>query len=170
MFHIVFVEPEIPPNTGNAMRTVVVTGASLDLIQPLGFEMDDTRLRRAGLDYRDRAVVNVYPDLPSWHEQVQPPRIWAFTVDGTHLYTDVRYQPGDALMFGKESTGLDDAAKTAPWVTGSVRLPMLPDVRSMNLSNATAVALFEAWRQNDFAGSRGGVTRPVPGRIGDVDH
>ncbi len=154
MFRLVFVRPEIPPNTGNAMRTVAVVGAQLDLIEPLGFEIDDARLRRAGMDYRDRAVVSVHPDVETWQHDVQPPRVWAFTVDGEALYTEVEFRPGDALMFGSESVGLDDGVKRSAWVTGTVRIPMVAEVRSMNLSNSAAVALFEAWRQNGFAGAR----------------
>lgn len=151
MFRIVLHEPEIPPNTGNVMRLAAVTGCSLDLIEPLGFTLEDSKLRRAGLDYRDRAVVAVHPDLDAWRETVGPSRVWAFTVNGEKSHTEVAFEPGDSLMFGRESVGLAREVSGAPWVTGTVRLPMIPNVRSLNLSNAVAVAVYEAWRQNGFS-------------------
>jgi tRNA (cytidine/uridine-2'-O-)-methyltransferase len=152
MFDIVLFEPEIPPNTGNTMRLAAVTGCRLHLIEPLGFEMDDARLRRAGMDYRDRAVVEVHPDLASWLEQ-GPSRVFAFTVDGETRYDQVAYEIGDALLFGPESVGLPDEIKAAPWVTGRIRLPMVPEVRSINLANAVGIVVYEAWRQQAFGGS-----------------
>jgi tRNA (cytidine/uridine-2'-O-)-methyltransferase len=152
MFDIVLFTPEIPPNTGNTMRLAAVTGCRLHLIEPLGFMMDDARLRRAGMDYRDRAVVTVHPDLESWMG-VAPDRIFAFTVDGETRYDEVVYQPGDALMFGPESVGLPDEVKHAPWVSGRVRLPMVPGVRSINLANAVGIVVYEAWRQLGFEGA-----------------
>lgn len=154
MFEIVLYHPEIPPNTGNVMRLAAVTGCNLHLIEPLGFEMDDARLRRAGMDYRDRAVVSVHPDLESWRERRSPDRVLAFTVDGEDAYTGIDYRPGDTLLFGPESVGLPEEVRLLPWVTRRVRLPMVPDVRSLNLSNSVAVAVYEAWRQNGFAGAR----------------
>jgi len=154
VFEIVFFRPEIPPNTGNAMRLAAVTGSRLHLIEPLGFEMDDARLRRAGMDYRDKASVTVYPDLETWRDRVRPERVYAFTVDGEHLHTDVGYRPGDALLFGPESVGLPEEVKRSDWLTDRLRLPMLPGVRSLNLSNSAAVAVYEAWRQMGFDGSR----------------
>ena len=151
MFRIVLHRPEIPPNTGNVMRLSAVTGCLLDLIEPLGFTLEDAKLRRAGLDYRDRAVVSVYPDLDAWRRAVAPGRVWAFTVSGERIHTDVDFASGDCLLFGPESVGLDPEVSLAPWVTGRVRIPMIPDVRSLNLSNAVAVAVYEAWRQNGFA-------------------
>lgn len=153
MFDIVLYSPEIPPNTGNAMRLAAVTGCRLHLIEPLGFSMDDARLRRAGMDYRDRAVFIVHPDAETWFAATSPRRVFAFTVDGEVAYTDVRYSSGDALLFGPESAGLPAPIKARDWVTARVRLPMVPDVRSLNLSNAVAVATFEAWRQLGFEGS-----------------
>ncbi len=153
MFSIVFYQPEIPPNTGNAMRLAAVTGCQLHMIEPLGFDMDDAKLRRAGMDYRDKMTYTVHPDIDSWQASSAAQRIWAFTVDGEQIYTEVEYQPGDAFVFGPESVGLPDAVKTAPWVTGRVRLPMVSGVRSINLSNTAAVAVYEAWRQSGFAGS-----------------
>jgi tRNA (cytidine/uridine-2'-O-)-methyltransferase len=154
MFDIVFYRPEIPPNTGNAMRLAAITGCHLHLIGPLGFEMDDSRLRRAGMDYRDKASVSVHENLESWRDVRAPDRVFAYTVDADRLYTEVDYQPGDCLMFGPESVGLPDEVKGLEWVTDRLRLPMRPGVRSLNLSNSTAVVVYEAWRQNGFSGSR----------------
>lgn len=154
MFDIVFYRPEIPPNTGNAMRLAAVTGCRLHLIGPLGFEMDDTRLRRAGMDYKDRAVVQVHESVDSWVEAADPDRVFAFTVDAEALYTDVAYRPGDSFLFGPESVGLPDDVQRASWVSERLRLPMVPDVRSINLSNSAAIVVYEAWRQVGFQGSR----------------
>jgi tRNA (cytidine/uridine-2'-O-)-methyltransferase len=154
MFSIVFYEPEIPPNTGNAMRLAAVTGCRLHLIEPLGYELDDARLRRAGLDYRDRAVVNVHPDLDGWRMAESPQRVFAFTVDGNSLYSDVEYRAGDCFLFGPESVGLPDAVQQLPWVDATVRIPMVPDVRSLNLSNSAAIVVYEAWRQLGYPGAR----------------
>jgi len=154
VFDIVFFRPEIPPNTGNAMRLSAVTGCHLHLIAPLGFDMDDAKLRRAGMDYRDKATVSVHPDLDSWRATSRPERVFAYTVDADRLYTDVSYQPGDSLLFGPESVGLPHEVKHVEWVTDRLRLPMLPGVRSLNLSNSAAVVVYEAWRQNGFHGLR----------------
>lgn len=154
MFEIVFFRPEIPPNTGNAMRLAAVTGCRLHLIEPLGFEMDDARLRRAGMDYRDKAAVTVHGDLEAWRRALRPERVFAFTVEGERLYTDVAYRPGDCLLFGPESDGLPAEVLGLGWLTGRLRLPMLPGVRSLNLSNSAAIVVYEAWRQQGFAGSR----------------
>jgi tRNA (cytidine/uridine-2'-O-)-methyltransferase len=153
MFHIVLHTPEIPPNTGNAMRLSAVTGCRLHLIEPLGFQMDDARLRRAGMDYRDRAVTTVHPDIETWHSEVQPERVFAYTVDADTIHTDVAYRRGDALLFGPESVGLPDDVTSKPWVTQRVRLPMVPGVRSLNLANSVAIGVYEAWRQLGFEGS-----------------
>jgi tRNA (cytidine/uridine-2'-O-)-methyltransferase len=154
VFDIVFFTPEIPPNTGNAMRLAAVTGCHLHLIEPLGFEMDDTKLRRAGMDYRDRAVVTVHSDIDSWYEETGPQRVFALVVEGETVYTEVPYRPGDAFVFGPESVGLPTAVLDRPWVDQSLRLPMVPDVRSINLSNSAAIVVYEAWRQIGFAGAR----------------
>lgn len=154
MFDIVFYEPEIPPNTGNAMRLAAVTGCRLHLIEPLGFEMDDARLRRAGMDYKDKATVQVHTSIEAWHSATSPRRVFALTVDGTGLYTDVACREGDAFVFGPESIGLPESVLGQAWVTRSVRLPMVPGVRSLNLSNAAAIVVYEAWRQLGFPGSR----------------
>jgi tRNA (cytidine/uridine-2'-O-)-methyltransferase len=154
VFDIVFYRPEIPPNTGNAMRLAAVTGCRLHLIEPLGFEMDDARLRRAGMDYRDKAAVTVHPDLDGWRETLRPERVFAFTADANRIHTDVAYRPGDCLLFGPESVGLPEDVQRLEWLTDRLRIPMLPGVRSLNLSNSAAVVVYEAWRQNGFGGSR----------------
>ncbi len=154
MFEIVFYHPEIPPNTGNAMRLAAVTGCQLHLIEPLGFTMDDAKLRRAGMDYRDRASVTTHPDLESWRSTSAAPRVFALTVDGERMHTDISFQPADAFLFGSESVGLPEAVKALPWVTERLRIPMVPDVRSLNVANAAAVVIYEAWRQLGFTGAR----------------
>jgi tRNA (cytidine/uridine-2'-O-)-methyltransferase len=153
MLDIVFYQPEIPPNTGNVMRLAAVTGSRLHLIEPLGFDMDDARLRRAGLDYRDKAVVTVHPDLDSWRETVEPERVFALTVEGKRLYTGIEYREGDTLLFGPESVGLPIEVQRLDWVTDRLRIPMVGGVRSLNLSNAAAVVVYEAWRQRGFEGA-----------------
>ena len=150
MFDLVFYTPEIPPNTGNAMRLCAVTGCRLHLIEPLGFDMDDARLRRAGMDYRDKAVVDIHSDLDAWRTSTSPERVFAYTVDGEVLYTDIDYRPGDVFLFGPESVGLPEAVQSLPWVTARLRLPMVPGVRSINLSNSAAIVVYEAWRQQGF--------------------
>jgi tRNA (cytidine/uridine-2'-O-)-methyltransferase len=153
MFDVVLYRPEIPPNTGNAMRLAAVTGCRLHLIEPLGFSMDDAKLRRAGMDYRDRATVHIHPDLDSYLAGSGSERVFAFTVDGDRHYHDVAFRPGDALLFGPESVGLPAEVKAAPWVTERLRLPMVPGVRSLNLANSASVVVYEAWRQNGFQGA-----------------
>lgn len=153
MLDIVFYRPEIPPNTGNAMRLAAVTGSRLHLIEPLGFEMDDARLRRAGMDYRDRAVVTVHPDIDTWLEARPPGRVLAVAVDGATPYTEIRYQKGDSLLFGPESVGLPDEVKGAVWVDRMLYIPMVSGVRSLNLANAASIVVYEAWRQLGFEGA-----------------
>lgn len=153
MFRIAFHEPRIPPNTGNAIRLVAATGAQLHLIGPLGFDLSDAKLRRAGLDYHDLASVTVHEGLAAFLDAVPGARVFAFTTGATVRHTDVAYEPGDVLLFGPEPTGLEEAVLSHPRVTDRVRLPMLAGRRSLNLSNAAAVAAYEAWRQHDFAGS-----------------
>jgi tRNA (cytidine/uridine-2'-O-)-methyltransferase len=153
VFDIVFHTPEIPPNTGNAMRLAAVTGCRLHLIEPLGFDMDDARLRRAGMDYRDRATYEVHRDLESWRGAVAPERVFALTVDADVIYTDIEFRSGDAFLFGPESVGLPDDVKQLPWIDARLRLPMIPDVRSINLSNSAAIVVYEAWRQLGFEGA-----------------
>ncbi|MGD2043142.1 MAG: tRNA (cytidine(34)-2'-O)-methyltransferase [Acidimicrobiia bacterium] len=154
MFDIVFYTPEIPPNTGNAMRLAAVTGCRLHLIEPLGFDMDDAKLRRAGMDYRDKATVEVHGSLDEWSSTTSPSRVFAFTVDAETLYTDQDFVAGDAFVFGPESVGLPDEVLARPWITRRLRLPMVPGVRSINLSNAAAIVVYEAWRQLGFPGAR----------------
>lgn len=154
MFEVVFYHPEIPPNTGNAMRLAAVTGARLHLIEPLGYSLEDTKLRRAGLDYRDKAVTRVHSDLASCLERLEGRRVFAFTVDGEERFSDVSYRAGDVMLFGPESVGLPDEVKRHRRVTARVRIPMVPGVRSINLSNAAAIAVYEGWRQLGFEGSR----------------
>lgn len=154
MFRILFVTPEIPGNTGNAIRLAAITGAQLHLVEPLGFDFGDAKLRRAGLDYHDLAVVTVHKSLDAAWEALAPERVFAFTSDGDTSYTDIAYRPGDVLMFGRESVGLPDDVKHDGHVTGRVRLPMLPSLRSLNLANSASIAVYEAWRQNGFAGAQ----------------
>lgn len=153
-FHIVYYQPRIPPNTGNAIRIAANTGAHLHLIEPLGFTMTDQQVRRAGLDYHEMAHVSVHPDLATAWEVLQPERVFAFTAHADTFYTDIAYLPGDVLLFGPEPTGLPDDVLADPHVTAALRIPMLPGRRSMNLANATSVALYEAWRQQGFTGAR----------------
>lgn len=154
MFHLVLFRPEIPPNTGNAMRLAANTGSTLHLIEPLGFEMSDTRLRRAGMDYRDRARVRVHPSLEEWHRATAPDRVFALAVSGTTRYSGISFRSGDAFLFGPESVGLGDDVLALPFVTDVLSIPMLPDVRSLNLSNSVALVTYEAWRQLGFVGAR----------------
>jgi tRNA (cytidine/uridine-2'-O-)-methyltransferase len=153
VFHVVLYHPEIPPNTGNAMRLSANTGATLHLIEPLGFEMDDARLRRAGMDYRDKATVHVHPDLDAWFDAVGPSRTFALAKSGTRRYDTAGFRSGDALVFGPESVGLPDEVLADPRLDAVLSIPMRPGVRSLNLSNSVAVVVFEAWRQNGFQGA-----------------
>ena len=154
MFRILFHSPEIPGNTGNAIRLAAITGAELHLVEPLGFDFSDAKLRRAGLDYHDLAVVTVHRDINAAWDALAPERVFAFTSDGETSYTDIGYLPGDVLMFGRESVGLSEELKNDPHVTSRVRLPMLPALRSLNLANAASIAVYEAWRQHGFAGAK----------------
>jgi len=154
VFRILFYTPEIPGNTGNAIRLAAITGAELHLVEPLGFDFEDSKLRRAGLDYHDLAVMHVHPNLEAAFEALKPERVYAFTSDGETSYTDVAYQPGDVLLFGPESVGLPEEVKHDPRVTARVRLPMLPSLRSLNLANSASIAVYEAWRQHGFAGAQ----------------
>ena len=154
MFDIVFYQPEIPPNTGNAMRLAAVTGCRLRLIEPLGFDMDDAKLRRAGMDYRDKATFTVHRSLKEWRDEIRPARVLAFTTDAEAVYTEFSFEKGDTFLFGPESVGLPDEVKGAAWVSEQLRIPMIPGVRSINLSNSAAVAVYEGWRQLGFPGQR----------------
>lgn len=151
--HVIFDNPVIPPNTGNAIRMCAGTGATLHLVEPLGFTLDEKHLRRAGLDYHDLAVVTVHPDLDAALAALAPARVLAFTARGSVRHDRVAYRPGDVLLFGRESTGLPEEVLADPRVTETVCLPMQPARRSLNLANAVSIAVYEAWRQHDFAGS-----------------
>jgi tRNA (cytidine/uridine-2'-O-)-methyltransferase len=159
MVRLLFHEPSIPGNTGNAIRLAAATGAELHLVEPLGFTLDDARLRRAGLDYHDLAVVAVHADLDAALEALSPARVLAFTPRAERLYTDVAYKPSDVLLFGTEPTGLPDDVLADPRVEDRLRLPMLPGRRSMNLANCASIVVFEAWRQHGFRGAGGNQSR-----------
>jgi tRNA (cytidine/uridine-2'-O-)-methyltransferase len=155
MFHIVLVEPEIPPNTGNVIRLSANTGCTLHLIEPLGFSMDDKHMRRAGLDYHEYAELRRHADWPAFlrAEAPDPQRMFAFTTRGSHSVFDNRFQAGDWLVFGSETRGLPEALRESFPPAQRLRLPMVEGQRSLNLSNAVAVTVFEAWRQMQFARS-----------------
>ncbi len=155
MFHVMFYEPRIPPNTGSAIRMSAVTGTTLHLVEPLGFDLSDAKLRRAGLDYHDLAHVVIHPDFDAamaWVNEHANGTVYAFTGSGTTRFTDVGYIPGDTLLFGPEPTGLPQEVLTDDRITSTVRIPMRPGVRSLNLSNSAAIATYEAWRQHGYAG------------------
>lgn len=153
MFHVVLYQPEIPPNTGNVIRLCANTGVTLHLIEPLGFELDDKQLKRAGLDYHEWANVTTYTDLAAFTTQIKPKRVFAFSTKAKRLYTKVDYQRGDAFLFGPETRGLPAALLAETPAEQRLRVPMLPAVRSLNLSNAVAVVVYEAWRQLGFQSS-----------------
>ncbi len=153
MFNIVLFEPEIPPNTGNIIRLCANTGSHLHLIRPLGFDLDDKRLRRAGLDYHEFASVGLYDNYADFVEQQQPQGLYACTTKGSQDYSKVQYRAGDTLMFGPETRGLPASLRNSLRAEQNIRIPMLPESRSLNLSNAVAIILYEAWRQQDFAGA-----------------
>lgn len=153
MFDIVLVEPEIPPNAGNVIRLAANTGCRLHLVEPLGFAMDDRQLKRAGLDYHELASVKTHKDWRACLSSLGARRSFAFTTKGTNLYTEVRYARDDVLVFGAETSGLPDSILTGFEERNRLRLPMMPGNRSVNLSNAVAVVVFEAWRQLEFKGS-----------------
>ncbi len=153
MFHIVLYQPEIPPNTGNVMRLCANIGAGLHLIRPLGFALEDKKLKRAGLDYREWVNVHVYKDLEEFMERIRPGRLLAFSTRGQRLYTEMQYQENDALLFGPETRGLPQAVLDQLPHEHCLTLPMLSGNRSLNLSNVVAVTAFEAWRQHHFSGA-----------------
>jgi tRNA (cytidine/uridine-2'-O-)-methyltransferase len=152
MFHVVLYQPEIPPNTGNIMRLCANTGCYLHLIAPLGFKLEDSRLRRAGLDYREWVSVTEHASLAGFMEAIRPARTWAVSTRGKRAYSEIGYRPGDALVFGPETRGLPQQLLDELGDDCSVRLPMVPESRSLNLSNAVAVLVYEAWRQQGFDG------------------
>ncbi len=155
MFHVVLYQPEIPPNTGNIIRLCANTGCALHLIHPLGFSLDDKKLRRAGLDYREWAALHEHGSLAAFREAVNPTRLWGVSTRGTTVYADAEFQPGDAFLFGPETRGLPDAVLQELGKTAVLRLPMVSNSRSLNLSNTVAVLVYEAWRQQGFPASAG---------------
>jgi tRNA (cytidine/uridine-2'-O-)-methyltransferase len=150
MLHIILYQPEIPPNTGNVIRLAANTGASLHLIEPLGFKLDDARLRRAGLDYHEYARVRTWPDLDACLTALDQPRCFALTTRGQITPYETRFERGDALLFGCETRGLPEQVRAQLPPDRLLRLPMRPESRSLNLSNAVAVVVYEAWRQLGF--------------------
>jgi len=153
MLHVILYQPEIPPNTGNVIRLCANAGASLHLIRPLGFELDHAKLRRAGLDYHEFVSVMAYDDLDACLVSLNRPRIFAFTSHAARRYTDTAFGDGDAFLFGRETSGLPTDILAAIPESQRLRLPMQPDNRSLNLSNAVAIVVYEAWRQLGFPGS-----------------
>lgn len=154
MFRVVLYEPKIPPNTGNIIRLCANSGADLHLIAPLGFALDDAKLRRAGLDYREFARIRVHAALDDFLKSEKPPRLFACSKFAKRDYSSVSYRPGDALLFGSETEGLPNVLRESLSPDQVLRIPMLPNNRSLNLSNAVAVVLYEAWRQNGFSGAQ----------------
>ena len=150
MFHIVLVEPEIPPNTGNIIRLCVNIGARLSLIEPLGFALEHKSLSRSAMDYREKVQMEVYSSIHALFDTCQPKRVFAATTKAQQLYTAVTYQPGDLLIFGPESRGLDKTLLDILPDDTKIRIPMNDRSRSLNLANAVAVVAYEAWRQNGF--------------------
>ena len=156
MFDVILYQPEIPPNTGNVIRLCANTGARLHLIEPLGFTLEDRQLRRAGLDYHEWASLQVHPDLESCLARLRSPRLFALSTRGCCDHDQVRFAPDDALLFGPETRGLPAAVLERLPPPQRLRIPMRPENRSLNLSNAVAVVLYEAWRQNGYAGAARG--------------
>lgn len=153
VFNVILYQPEIPPNTGNVIRLCANTGASLHLIRPLGFELEDKLLRRAGLDYHEYATLKVHDSLQACLQSLPQSRLFAYTTKGSHPYQAARFQAGDAFLFGPESRGLPNAVLESLAPEQRLRLPMLPNNRSLNLSNTVAIAVYEAWRQLEFSGA-----------------
>lgn len=153
MLHVVLFEPEIPPNTGNIIRLCANTGFHLHLIKPLGFELDDKKLRRAGLDYHEFAAMRVHDSLQECLSELGSPKVWALTTKGTLFHSDVSFAEGDVLLFGPETRGLPPAVRESLPAEQCVKLPMCEDSRSLNLSNACAIVVYEAWRQQKYAGA-----------------
>lgn len=152
MLHIVLYQPQIPPNTGNVIRLVANTGFKLHLIEPLGFGLDEKKVRRAGLDYHDLANVARHENYQAFLSAVKPERIFAITTKGKVGYGDVKYCEGDVLLFGSETSGLPDEVRNSIGHDNCLRIPMLPNNRSLNLSNSVAILMYEAWRQLGFKG------------------
>ncbi len=162
MFRIVLVEPEIPPNTGNVIRLAANTGCALHLVEPLGFSMEDKLMRRAGLDYHEYAEVRVHAGWQQFldAQQPEPLRLFVLTTRGTRLVHETAFQPGDWLVFGAETRGLAPAVRESVPPEQRLKLPMRPGQRSLNLSNAVAVTVFEAWRQNGFGAGESAMPSP----------
>ncbi|MCX7156865.1 MAG: tRNA (cytidine(34)-2'-O)-methyltransferase [Rhodocyclales bacterium] len=152
MFHVVLVAPEIPPNTGNVIRLCANTGARLHLVEPLGFALSDAQLRRAGMDYAELVNVSVHPDWAACRAALGDARLFALTTKSGHRHASAEFHPGDAFVFGAESRGLPAEVLADIDESHRLRLPLIPDNRSLNLSNAVAVMVYEAWRQQGFAG------------------
>jgi len=152
MFDVILFQPEIPPNTGNVIRLCANTGARLHLIRPLGFSLEDAQLRRAGLDYHEYAELRVHDSLDDALVAISPKRLFALSTRGTLRFDQPRYEAGDAFLFGPETRGLPEEVLALVAEDQRLRLPMRPNNRSLNLSNAVAVVVFEAWRQHGFAG------------------
>lgn len=153
MLHIVLFQPEIPPNTGNIIRLCANTGMHLHLIQPLGFELDDKRMRRAGLDYHEWANMKLHESFETFLHDVRPGNCYAISTKGVTHHHEIQYQAGDAIVFGPETRGLPADVREHSHVTQCIRIPMKENSRSLNLSNATAIVLYEAWRQLEFEGA-----------------
>ena len=153
MFHIVLFRPEIPPNTGNVIRLSANTGCTLHLVRPLGFELERKDVRRAGLDYTDLATVRIHADLDSCLREMRGARVFAVETSGVRRYSDARFEPGDVLLFGSEHRGLPSHVLDSIPVEHRLSIPMRPANRSLNLSNAVTLVVYEAWRQNGFTGS-----------------
>ena len=151
MFHVVLYQPEIPPNTGNIIRLCANTGSVLHLIGPLGFELDDRRLRRAGLDDREWATLRQHASLAEFRSAVQPARLWALSTRGVRSYAHAGFEPGDAFLFGPETRGLPRGVLDTLGEAAVLRVPMVANSRSLNLSNAVAIVVYEAWRQQGFS-------------------
>ena len=152
MFNLILFEPEIPPNTGNIIRLCANTGTALHLIRPLGFELDEPRLKRAGLDYREFADIKVHDDLDTCRQALGEPRIFALSTRGATTYAEGNFRAGDAFLLGPETRGLPQSVLDALPPKQTLRLPMQPENRSLNLSNAAAIVIYEAWRQAGFEG------------------
>ena len=153
MFHIILYQPEIPPNTGNVIRLCANTGCQLHLIEPLGFRIDDASVRRAGLDYHEMAAVHAHPELETCLQRLGSPRLWVVETGSAQCYSRQQYRAGDALLFGRETLGLPQPVLDSLPAATHISIPMRPRNRSLNLSNAVAVVVFEAWRQQGFAAS-----------------
>lgn len=152
MFHIALHQPQIPQNTGNIIRIAANTGCKLHLIEPLGFDFEEKKLRRAGLDYHSLTHVTRYPDYASFLTAMGDARIFACTTKGSRPHSSIEYQAGDVFLFGSETCGLPDSVRDAYEENRRIRVPMMPDSRSLNLANSVSVICYEAWRQFDFAG------------------